>query len=62
MSLNKTAPIGTLGRHHRIKSDLTNEKFPKDPYSQDKYANEPMTTEENEEQLEELDNLMVQKF
>jgi hypothetical protein len=39
MSLNKTGPIGTLGQHRRLKSDLTKS----DPYaatSKDDYGEE----------------------
>ena len=53
MSLNKTGPIGTLGQHRRLKSDLTKS----DPYaatSKDDYG--------EEEQLDDLDALMIQKF
>lgn len=53
-SLNKTGPIGTLGMNRRFQSDLKKS----DPY--------PTTTTKDdygeEEQLDDLDALMIQKF
>ena len=54
MSLNKTNMIGTMTRgNNRLRSDATKE---------DPYQNEPVTSEGDEEQLDELDELMQRKF